>query len=545
MIVEKFSKGFFLSHFIFAALLFTACTSSCEKKSDFGKTELTVVTFDENAPLDFIFNNQTLGSTCVTIKRSEWNKLCDNYRFFYRNENYVRAQSCTYEKDGKSWSLENVGFRLRGNTSRNCPQGVDNGREQGQRSAEWIPWYFDYAEKPNDDYRQSHFKISFGEFSEKGQDKKLAGCLKGLALKRLDHSLGREIFCYDLFRKYGIWTAPRASHTRLEIDIIEDNGDGSVTKIDYGVYEMFEEVDSQSLSDRKTGRNKAENAWGSDKGNLWKCGFYGTASAASLTNPSGNGMGVEKNLIVFDDDGNPVDKIYESYDMDLKTNKKNFEKAREELCSFIRELNGLPKVKGKDASEDKDAIKTIKSFYEKWLDVDFFLKTYAVNILCGMDDDYWASANNYYLYFDTRGEGSTGRVYLIPFDYDNSLGCSIHEGGFRQDPLYWGRGQNRPLMDRLLSVPEYKTKFKKYLREVSSEKSLWNFERCSSQFKSWADMLKPYVRSPDLVYSGVGVQSFEDYTWQPEGYSLVHREKNIYDATRKSINGWLCGKKEE
>ena len=62
------------------------------------------------ANLDFIFNNTTLGTTTITIKRSEWNKLCDDYRYFYKNENCVHALNYKYEKDGESWSIPNVGF---------------------------------------------------------------------------------------------------------------------------------------------------------------------------------------------------------------------------------------------------------------------------------------------------------------------------------------------------------------------------------------------------------------------------------------------------
>ena len=36
--------------------------------------------------LDFIFNTGSLGKTTIVIKRSEWNRLCDDYRYFYKNE---------------------------------------------------------------------------------------------------------------------------------------------------------------------------------------------------------------------------------------------------------------------------------------------------------------------------------------------------------------------------------------------------------------------------------------------------------------------------
>jgi spore coat protein CotH len=54
------------------------------------------------------------------------------------------------------------------------------------------------------------------------------------------------------------------------------------------------------------------------------------------------------------------------------------------------------------------------------MDVDLFLKTYAVSVIVGMWDDYWAdNGNNYYFYFD-----SDGKVYFIPYDYDNSMGIT-------------------------------------------------------------------------------------------------------------------------
>jgi len=471
--------------------------------------------------LDFIFNNQSLGKTTITIRRSEWNKLCNNYRFFYKNENYVFAERYEYEKDGEYWSIPNVGFRQRGNTSRFCPQGVDNGRLQGQMNADWSEDYYKYAEQPNNDYRQVHFKVDFEEFLEGDEELKMAGCMKGVALKRMDHSWGREIFCYDLFHKYGIWTAPRASHTRLIIKFIEDTTDDSITTINYGVYEMFEEVNKQSLKARAEGEGEtASNLWANNKGNLWKC-------ANDLTTNRMYETGVEDIVINFDENGNRVDWKWEGYSLDLKTNKDELASAETELHGFITDLNALPT----DTSDE--SIATIKAFYEKWFDMDFFLKTYAINILCGMDDDYWGNANNFYLYFDT-GKKGTGKLYFIPFDYDNTLGCSIREGGFNQDPLKWGRGQNRPLMDRMLLVPEFKQKFIELLKEVSAEDSYWNFERCSQQFLAWKSMLEPYAASPDL-HDKISQKYWGDYTWQPGGYSLTNYSNNIFDATRNAI----------
>jgi spore coat protein CotH len=71
------------------------------------------------------------------------------------------------------------------------------------------------------------------------------------------------------------------------------------------------------------------------------------------------------------------------------------------------------------------------------MDVNLFLKTYAVNVTVGMWDDYWSNSNNYYFYFD-----AAGKFYFIPYDYDNTLGTSLlmTDSGI-QDPLNWGKMQ--------------------------------------------------------------------------------------------------------
>lgn len=492
------------------------------------------------ASLDFIFNNQTLGFTTIVIRRSEWNKLCNDYRYFYKNENCVHAEEYIYEKDGMKWDLKDVGFRLRGNTSRYCPQGLDNGREQNQMNKDWNSDYYDTEGQPNKRYRQTHFKIDFEEFVDDDDELKMSDCMKGVNLKRMDASCTREIFCYDLFHRYGIWTAPRASHTKVTIKIIEDIENPAATEpttsVDYGVYEMFEDVNKQSLKARAKGENTESTAWKNNKGNLWKC-------SNDLTVGRSGEMGVEDIRIIRAGESQPSDMqkngreddyrigyVWKQYSLDLKTNKDEFASASSELKGFITELNTLPVVTDEN---DTAAIAEIKAFYEKWFDVDFFLKTYAINILCGMDDDYWGNANNFYLYFDTDSKGS-GKVYLIPFDYDNTLGCSIKEGGFEHDPFDWGRGENRPLMERLFMVPEYKEKFADLLKEVSAQDSEWNFEDCSKRFLSWKDMVEPYLYSSDLT-GNLGILYWGDYTWQPNGYSLTNKSNNIYDATRMYI----------
>ena len=165
------------------------------------------------------------------------------------------------------------------------------------------------------------------------------------------------------------------------------------------------------------------------------------------------------------------------YDYDLKTNKDDLISARDEFIDFIYALNDL------------STVEEIKAFYEKKMDVDLFLKTYACNVLLGMDDDYWNNKNNYYFYFDKKG-----KCYFIPYDYDNILGTNCFDDTATKNPIAWGRdGVNAPLIEKLLSVPEYKKMYVDYLLELSEETSFVTGSQVEIQ--RLQAFVKDYVRS--------------------------------------------------
>lgn len=551
--VKKFIFG------CFVVLMFTACIHDPEPDPVYPpyqppKTEQADVnpTIDEKASKsqEFIFNTESVGFTTITIRRSEWNKLLTYFDYFYKNENSVIAESYEYTKDGQSWKLNTVGFRLRGNTSRFRPQGVDTPTDETghrQPNADWNPQYYDYAGKKNSDYRQSHFKVDFEPGDD--DDRKMSGCMKGVALKRCDSLFSREIFCYNLFHQYGIWTAPRASQTKVYINFIEDfDDDGNVleeiadcqkTKVDFGVYEMFEEVNKQSLKGRmeKKKNNKAANAWKNNDGDLWKC------SGGDLTTASNtaNNFGAEQvEILNTDKPKSQWSFIWFGPCYDLKTNKKDVDRATAYFQGFISELNGLANI----SQFTDEGIKARKDFYEKWFDVDFFIKTYAVNMLVGMDDDYWGNANNYYLYFD-NAKGGSEKCYYIPFDYDNTLGCSITGDKATTNPFEWGNGKNRPLLDRLLEVPEYAAALKNALLEVSSQdaQSPWNKDNCIALWNSWKAQVSPYVYTEDIPdWPNIGSRYFnDDGGWKEQKHYLTQDANNLYEQVTRNFNYWLSG----
>ena len=412
--------------------------------------------------LDFIFGTDAVAEITLTIDRSEWDTLLKNYDTNDKNEDCIHADF-NMTKGDYTWQAEDIGMRLRGNTSRIRPQ-------QG------------------DKYYQAHFKIDFEEWIEDDtiEEGKLAGCMKGIILKRFkdDPTYVREVFGYNFFRKNGIWTAPRAGYTRLFINIIEE--DGKPTELDYGVYAMIEEINKQFLKERSEITPQIGTKFNGNKGNLWKCCWQSSYGASMATDfDAYRSFGVEE---IFLDESKSM-----RYDYDLKTNKDDLISARNEFIDFIYELNKL------------STAEEIKAFYKKRMDVDLFLKTYACNVLLGMDDDYWNNMNNYYFYFDKKG-----KCYFIPYDYDNILGTNCFDDTATRNPLEWGRvSVKAPLIEKLLSVPEYKQMYIDYLLELSEESSF--IDGSKTEIQRLQAMVEDYVYSSDLTYTNTS-SSIEDNT---------------------------------
>ncbi|MBR6932314.1 MAG: site-2 protease family protein, partial [Bacteroidales bacterium] len=95
------------------------------------------------------------------------------------------------------------------------------------------------------------------------------------------------------------------------------------------------------------------------------------------------------------------------------------------------------------------------------MDVDLFLKTYAVNVGVGMWDDYWNNAgNNTFLYFNSQS-ATDYHVYLLPHDYDNTLGTTSAVGAqtdaVTHNPYEWGPTDvtQSPLVNKILAFDDY------------------------------------------------------------------------------------------
>ena len=444
--------------------------------------------------LNYIFGTDSVAEITLTISRKEWNKLCTNYDKNPKNKDCVHA-GFEMKKGDNTWQISDIGMRLRGNMSRRRPQ-VD------------------------DKYYQAHFKLKFEEWcDDSGEERKLAGCMKGLNLKRFkeDPAYVREVFGYNYFRRNGIWTAPRAGYAHLFINIEEE--DGTAKKLDYGVYAMIEEINKQFLKERSELLQESGTLGGgnfsNNKGDLWKCCWRTSNGSSMATNYDGyRSFGVEE---IFLDKSKSL-----RYNYDLKTNKDELVRARSSFIDFIEELNNL-------GSEDE-----IKKFYESKMDVDLFLKTYACNVLLGMDDDYWRNHNNYYFYFDKNG-----KAYFIPYDYDNILGTNCFSDTATRNPLDWGEGASEaPLIEKLLSVPEFKQKYVDYLLELTEENVFVTENQ--TEISRLQGLVRDLTSSKDIMYADTSKTIYDDVaSWCSNSgkYKLLDGDEtsNYFKAKSKSI----------
>lgn len=391
--------------------------------------------------LDWVFDMNVVPEIRITVSEEEWNKLLEAYDRDSDTDTYIHCDA-QFDSKGESHNFEDAGLRLRGNTSRRRPEG--NGGEKHKRD--------------NADWHHCHFMLNLHKF-QKDDAHELHNVRKiHLKWHKDDRAYCREIYSYDLFRRFGIWTAAYSSYCRLWIHV-----EGDKEAAYYGVYEMIEAIDDKYVKKRKS-------LFGDHNHNLWKCRWGATLNYNDINHAT----------IYYDDDSGS------DYTYELKSNTDNFTAAREQLIEFSRNLT---QRKGQD--------------FHDWIasvcDVRLLLRTYAVNVALGMWDDYWNNCNNYYIYFNSSDKNNY-KFFFIPYDYDNTLGtsshCGVQDDAARQDPLRWGDTGKNPLIGKLLEFDDYRAIYVEALNElIAPENNLFYWEASVARINAWHAMIGDYVEN--------------------------------------------------
>ena len=424
--------------------------------------------------LSYIWDESVIPEITISVSLDEWNRLLGLYDQNNNTKEYIYCD-VTYRKGSETTVVTDAGIRLRGNTSRRRPEGG-----------------YDEMHTTNEtNWNHCHFGVNLRKFV-KDSDHEIKGIRKfNLKWFKDDACYVRELFCYDLFRRAGIWTAAFDVYCRLWIHV-----EGDAVPIYYGVYEMIEPYDNKYLE-------KREQWFGSADGNLWKCS-YDSHGPADLRDAYAN-MG---------EDNNRDDFTYE-----LKETGGNFDEAKAQLQDFMLKVNS----------------KGDESFYN-WIkevcDVELLMKTYAVNVAVGMWDDMWNNGNNYYLYFNSLDKFDY-KVFMIPYDYDNTLGTSNAYDAAKQDPYNWGdRGI---LIERLMKVEEFRNIYRDELKRlVDPANRLMDQASATQRILDWQSKIRDYV----INDTGEDMEIADrPASWGNIGdYRLTSSYNNYFTEKAKTIN---------
>ena len=345
----------------------------------------------QQASFEALFDSRNKITVKIDMAPAELEKMqsdYDRYAAMGSQSPIYRMANVTVTINETSYYIEEVGVRMKGNTSRTSFYSKEDGIYNAIHLKLNFQETFDDAQYYGSDAKE------WTEEARKARKDRTFATLEKLDLRwnRCDDgSYLKEAYAYEVYRAYGVL----APHVNLAS--VDWSG------IHMGVYTINEPVDKVFLE-----KYLPEEAQGGD---LYKCGWAGWHNA-SLTDTES--IGVE------DQDA------CKFYAYDLKTNKKTSD--HQALIGLIRELN------------DENVT---EAEFAALVDVENFLAYAAVSYFLGNPDDLRNNYNNTYLYF----RPDNGQLLLIPYDYDRCLGVTTH-----WNPTHTGVTDDNPFTDQVQSA---------------------------------------------------------------------------------------------
>ena len=423
---------------------------------------------DESASL---FSLDTMHKIRLTMSIDEWQRFVldterANYKTGDANGNVTEWNTWSHSEVYRQVDFEyldpsgnviealnNVGFKMKGNTSRQWPEEYNDSDGNWDPRPRRFSFSLKFDEKFDEDegvyscIDNSGFPAAveghpcwsrvgkdLAEVPE-NDDREFMGLEKiFFRYNRDDPSYQRELLAHDILNSYGI-PLSRVAHANIEL-VISGDGDyfGKTLPITYnmGVFQMVEQVDKPFLK-RFFGKNGflfkigGGDLAGSEEINPL-CVFYEESDkyidkdfcqiGIEKSDPEsreewlGSANYLNPSFVNSDINDGGEESQFKPYkpNYDLKSKKKSIDEGRMLLQDFIRFVQTNP-----SASSLSDQF-----------DVDGFIKAQAAEIVIGAVDHYVRVANNYYLYFNPLTE----KWIYMPNDFDFT---------FRDHhPLAWG-----------------------------------------------------------------------------------------------------------
>jgi hypothetical protein len=261
------------------------------------------------------------------------------------------------------------------------------------------------------------------------------------------------------------WGDPTMLREKLHLDYLKEQDVPApranfarvyIDSVYWGFYSLVEHVDKVFLKTR----------FGDNDGNLYKA---------------------EKSTLEWQ--GSDQEIYYD--DLELKTNER--ENNWSDLIHFLDILNNTPE------SEFYEQLGTI-------FNPDHYLKAWAADNLFVNFDSYLGSATNYYLYNNPQ----TSKFEWIVWDVNLSLAART---GFPDFDILYAIPQ-RPLMDRILSVDNYKDRYLLIMKDYAE--NYFTVDHIFPQIDQLANLIR------------------EDYLTDPQ---KMYQEEEIIAAIDQKING--------
>ena len=327
-----------------------------------------------------IFNTANRVTVDISIDKSEIDKLQADYmRFTAKDDNkksqIYRMANVTFKVGSKSYTVEEVGIRLKGNQSLE-PFYTPN----GQPNMCSFKLSFDETFDDEDDYGATAKKWTDAN-ARKARKKRTFATLNELDIKwniSYDNTNIREIYATKLFEAADVLVQ--------KINLSQMNVNGN----NYGLVKIYEPIDNNFLEKRLP-----EAALGGDLyKTMWsECDNTGKRTGwwKGATYKLNNSYGIQDNQ-------NGI-----KYNFNLKTNKKT--SKHESLRNFLSIIN--------KSNVTRDEL-------EKVLDVDYYAAFMAAEYFAGDPDDIRNNYNNHYIYF----RKDNGKAIFIVYDNDRTLGIT-------------------------------------------------------------------------------------------------------------------------
>ena len=355
--------------------------SSEEESSEDSSSEET----KGDAPVDFTYSNQDYldyfnhgnkVEVTINIKNDVIYHLAQyGVSYFDQQEMYHPCDVVIKINDEIRFEGEEVGLRMKGNTSKN-PNFVDeNGHFNG-----YSHFKMSFKETFNDELDNDYYAHDWSEDAAglKARKKRKFGGMKKVDFKwnrNYDNTFTKEAYSKYIYRDAGV-VAQNVNLIKLTINTESDSFSD--------IYQTFECVDGNML----------EKYYGADggEGNLYK-GLY---ARADLTTDSIKG----NNL-------NPESSYNTNPTYPLKTNDDGPEYDHTLMKNFVDLIN-TKNISGND----------MQTYLKESMEVDSVIRYCALAWVVGNPDDLRNNANNTYFYFNSYND----RFSIIPYDDDRCFG---------------------------------------------------------------------------------------------------------------------------